>query len=107
MELWCLAFYFLSEVWKQIDLHRETEFMDCDVRWKCFLVQSRLESLGFQWLLKVLLVVELSCTKICREMHAFKSCRTRGIISLSLYEYTVFSLLFSVFFFFDISAFEK
>lgn len=72
-------FFFLSEVRKQIDLHRKIEFMDCDVRWKCFLLQPKLKSEGFPWVLKVLLVIELSCTKKYREMHLFKSCRTRGI----------------------------
>lgn len=94
MELWCLVFCFLSEVRKQIDLHRKTEFMDCDVRWKCFLIQCKLESESFRWLLKVLLVIELSCTKICREMHAFKFCTTRGIISLCVWTHSVFFIGF-------------
>lgn len=98
MELWCLIFYFLSEVRKQIDLHRKIEFMDCDVRWKYFLIQSKLKSEGFPWVLKVLLVIELSCTKICREMHAFKSCRAGGVISLCAWIDSVFFSVLGVFF---------
>lgn len=104
MEVWNMFFHFLREVRKQIDLHRKIEFLHCGARWKNFLTRSKLKSSGFPWVLKVLLVIELSCAKIYREMHKCKSCRSRGIIPLCIWIHSVF---FRFFFLFGISAFEK